>query len=124
VKYHPDDFLALSSAVLDDGGQMLEDSCEGTEFRLRFESGPMGRPIWKRYKTAHCNQVARFDVPYDPTEAVVIEDEETGAMVVNDAPAKPESVPPPKHARVCAVDDAMGRWPRFKDVVSEKSYLH
>lgn len=113
--------------MLDDGGRMLADECVGTVFRLRFEDGPHGRPHWKRFHTTHCNQAARFDVYYDKFAPVDLSDDD-GVRLAYDHPERPIKLPTQPdpsvgHARVCAVDDAVGLWPRYKDVVSTRSYL-
>lgn len=104
--YHPEDFIDLCSAVLDDGGHLLEDVCVGKTVRLRFPDGPEDRPVWKRYQTTNCGMVSRFDINYDAEYTAI----------GPDGPLK-------NYVRVCAVDDAVGLWPRFKDVVSSRSYL-
>lgn len=116
MKYNPDDFLALSSAVLDDGGTILSGACEPKVVKLRFDNG-VDDPKWKRYYTAGCGMSARFEIPYNPVEQI-----DLGDVFVDNRLVASMTYPTHK-ATVCAVDDSMGYWPRYKDVVSSRSYL-
>lgn len=122
MRYHPEDFLALCSAAVDEGCRLVEEPCEGTIVKLK-QPDSTGELVWKRFHTSHCNQVARIDVSYDPYEPIFIaDDEEPGVAIADSRPTRPSQ--PERHfARVCAVDDAVGLWPRFSHVISDKSYL-
>lgn len=121
MNYHPDDFLALSDEVENQGGYVQPDECTPVEFRRKWKDGG-----WKRDHTAGCGMPARFGITYDPSEPVHIEtaayDEQGNKLydVVIDHPG--EQIEGAAYAAVCAVDDDMGRWPRFEHVIEEGSY--
>lgn len=116
MNYHPDDFLALTDEVERQGGFIQPDPCMPTEFRRRFKDG-----TWKRDHTAGCGYQARFGVSYDPTDPVYfVSCDDHGNRVVIDHPG--EKVEGTAYIAVCAVDDDMGRWPRFQNVIEEDSY--
>lgn len=126
MNYHPDDFLALCDTALDEDCRLLEEPCEGTIVKLK-QPDSSGEMVWKRFHTCHCNQVARIDVSYDRYEPIHLEADEPGVVIADSHPARPATnagQPEPQYfARVCAVDDAVGLWPRFSHIISDKSYL-
>ena len=91
MNYSPDAFLALMEQVEDQGGIHLKDRCVPRRYVLPRE-GSDGKKRNRTYFTTGCNADARFLVPYDG---------ENG----------------PRSAVVCAVDDEMGKWPRFQNEV-------
>lgn len=72
----------------DDGGADLPDTCTGHE--IAYKIGKVTRPV----RTAGCGNQSLFAVPYQSEDRVI---------------------PGPAFARVCAVDDAVGAWPRYRD---------
>jgi hypothetical protein len=137
LNFHPDDFLALSLAVEEEGGDLLADPCLGNIVKLK-QPDAAGTMVWRRFHTTHCNQSALMNVTYDPTERIlIVDDEESDVLVVDhpgelpqyeepEAPTYKGSIAPKvakRHvATVCAVDDAVGLWPRYAGVVSKRSY--
>lgn len=118
MNYHPDDFVALSIAVEEEGGRCLAEPCSGDKFRLK-QPAPGGKKTWKTFSTTHCDTSAKFDLPYDPSLHIRIrDDEDPDVLIVEHSGEKA----PPGMVRVCAVDDAVGLMPRFKGVVSSRSY--
>lgn len=121
MNFHPDDFLALSLAVEDEGGSFPPDPCYGKEFRLKVPNAA-GKMLWKRFHTTHCDLSARMGIPYDPSEPVrIVEDDPAHSqpITVVDHPGEADI---PREALVCAVDDCVGLWPRYSGVVSKRSY--
>ena len=88
MNYHPDDFLALIDEVRAQGGADPPDPCTGHE--IAYKIGTVTRPV----KTTECGHQSVFAVSYESPDRVL---------------------PGPAFARCCAVDDAMGAWPRFRD---------
>lgn len=106
MQYHPDDFLRLMEAVEDAGGAMLAGRCMPKRFRLRVPR-PGGGKRWKDFGTAGCGQEALFEVPYElPKGDLGAKMEKRGGGSL----------------RVCAVDDDLGKWPRFSDNMEEDSF--
>lgn len=131
MQYHPDDFLALADAVEGEGGFVQPDPCVGELVRLKIGGA------WKRFQTAHCDMQARLAIPYDPTEPVnlevyeVVKDKDGLLVEMADGEYKRRKAKvlhegePDKgaaFAAVCAVDDAVGLWPRYAGIVSDASY--
>lgn len=92
MNYHPDDMVRLDSAIYQDGGSALAQVCAPRILRYKIA----GR--WKRVSTTGCGYHALYEVPYE---------RESGQLGT---------------ATVCAVDDAMGLWPRYANAVSERSF--
>lgn len=111
MEYHPDDFIALSEAVENEGGYIQPDPCQGTEFKLPMRDHA-NKVRKKRYRTVACGLHARMAIKYDPSEEVTI-----GNIVHPGEPPRGLAVAP-----VCAVDDAVGLWPRYANVVTERSF--
>lgn len=84
MNYSKDEFLALVSYVEDQGGVLLDELCASHQYLIEHE---------RRVSVTlpGCGNISTFEVPYESMMAGV-----------NDATV-----------RVCAVDDSMGRWPRF-----------
>lgn len=105
MRYHPDDFYRLMEAVEEAGGMQIERRCEPTKIRLKAPNA-RGEMKPKTFFTAGCQQNALFAVPYEvPQGRLGTKMQKAGAGV----------------AIVCAVDDDMGRWPRFAHVIEEDS---
>lgn len=70
-----------------------------------------GKFSWKDIFTSGCGQESRFVIPYRLPEGKL------GAQMAkhHDKELGPTLV-------ACAVDDDMGRWPRFKSVIEEDSF--
>lgn len=127
MQFHPDDFLTLCSAVESDGGFVQPDACDGEIYKIK-QPDHNGRLVWRRLTTTHCGKHARLAVHYDHTTEVDLElsvvDEDgqpTGEIATINHPGEPES-DSPQFAAVCAVDDAVGLWPRYNDAVTDRSY--
>lgn len=119
--YHPEDFQALSNAVEHEGGKLLSEECEGHEFMLDLPD-TRGRMMPTRRWTTSCGFSALMEIPYDASLHVRLREDDS---------AEPEPVTIVDHSgedfaggpvKVCAVDDALGLWPRFAGVVSDRSY--
>ena len=130
MNYHPDDFLALSQAVVDDGGECFADPCVGSTVRYRVP-GAGGKKVWVRRQTTHCDMSARMGIKYDPALHIRIEGEPApGLLGEVTKPATIVDHPGEKVYRdrkvplavVCAVDDCVGLWPRYNEIVSDRSY--
>jgi hypothetical protein len=122
VQYHPEDFQALSTAVAAEGGHLLLPPCEGVSVRLKQPYGDHHK--WVRYQTTHCNMSARMAIPYDPRKPVNIVEADPAYEDAITVVKHPGEKPADGHnfATVCAVDDAVGLWPRYAGVVSKRSY--
>jgi hypothetical protein len=117
MNYHPDDFVALSLAVEEEGGRCLAEPCVGEEFRLKQPA--VGRKVWKRFRTANCGTSAKMSLPYDPSLYIRLMDDEDDGVTLVEHPGEKLSK---REVIVCAVDDAVGLMPRFAGVVSDRSY--
>lgn len=126
MNYHPDDFLALVTQVEHEGGYVQPDPCNGQVLRY---TKPEGGQIVET--TTHCGLHARVAIPYDPTEPVDIRSEteitnvETGVKTIRRDWIKHDGETPAQQANfvaVCAVDDAVGLWPRYDGLMSDASY--
>lgn len=107
MQYHPDDFLRLVEAVEDTGGTLLPDICNPRQFKLRLPSPETGEYEWTDLYTSGCMREARFALPYNvPQSKQGAKMKERAAGIVT----------------VCAVDDDMGKWPRFQHAIKEDSF--
>jgi len=97
MRYHPDDFLRLIALVEDAGGAAAEGACKGTKFRLKRPNSK-GESRYQEFFTSGCGKEARFLVPYQKPKGG-----STGLAVV------------------CAQDDNMGMWPKFRAAIEEDS---
>ena len=142
MNFHPDDFLSLIEEVEGQGGAHLaSESCKPTSFRLNQPIDP-DRPDGKMhsvvFKTTGCHRRAKFLVPRLPeayfmdgnhVDAVITDVDRHGVRIeypANEAdfdfddsenPMALAKDGEPLMAKVCAVDDAMGLWPRFQDAM-------
>jgi hypothetical protein len=121
VNYHPDDFLSLVEEVEHQGGVHLSDEHKPTTVRLNYPidaQNPTGPKAARKFFTTGCHRRAQFLVPLLP-EAYFMDDEEiqTSPDYDFDDSLHPTVVmsdgETPALAKVCAVDDSMGLWPRF-----------
>lgn len=87
MTYDHEEFFDLVELVESQGGELLDDMCKARRFNL---TGNKTKPI----TIAGCGNQTLFRVPY---EALDKKGKEAGLHPVV----------------VCAVDDDMGRWPRF-----------
>lgn len=92
VAYSPDEFNALVAEVERQGGAHLPDLCIGTEIRYK-----VGRNPPTKVKTCHCGHDTMFVTVYESEG----EERTRGGGF----------------ARVCAVCDDVGLWPRFFEPV-------
>lgn len=99
MNYDADSFLALLEEVERQGGVHLPDPCEPVKFRLKQPNG-RGELKWKEVFTTGCRKDARFVLPYEPAARTA---KERQAMLERGG----------GFATACAVDDDMGKWPRF-----------
>lgn len=111
MQFHPDDFIALSNAVIADGGVCLVEPCGPKPFKLK-QPNAAGKNEWKTLNRTYCGQSALMEIPYDPKAHIRL-------VGVVDHLGESGSV---RKLRVCAVDDCVGLWPRYKDVISERSF--
>lgn len=87
MNYSKDEFLDLMTQVDDAGGEHLDEMCAARTYKFTGE----------RLKPATlpgCGNSTLFAVPYEGLD-----------LKGNEMPVQP--------VRACAVDDDMGRWPRF-----------
>lgn len=143
MNYHPDDFLNLVEEVEQQGGAHLNEVCKPEQFRLNLpldDSAPTGQKKSVKLQTTGCSRRAKMLVPLLPDEYVDEVDLLDGAGLIGEGKdfANREWREPteddfefakdfehqalmgdgkPMFAKVCAVDDAMGLWPRFADVM-------
>lgn len=83
MNYTKDEFYDLMASAEEQGATHRTEVCSETAYDLG------GR---KPVKFRGCGNASLFDVPYES----IVQDAREGVV-----------------ERVCAVDDAMGRWPRF-----------
>jgi hypothetical protein len=97
VNYSQEDFIKLIEEVEFQGGTHLDEDCEPVVVALKKEH-PRGKA--SRFKLARCGNPALFDIPYG---------------LENPGPAGEMGI-----IKVCAVDDSIGLWPRFKHALEEQ----
>lgn len=91
MQYKRNEFMRLLEALEDQGGTHLDELCEDRYFT------EFAGPRVKGFELPMCGEMSVMEVPYDRRgdgDAI-----ERGTV------------------KVCAVDDAVGLWPRFKDQV-------
>lgn len=123
MNYDPDDFILLVSTVESEGGYVQPDACEGRP--LMYELDGKTRKVL----TTHCNLHARMAVPYDPSEPIDLETyaelpRQGGKTTVRNR-IKHDGEPTKQNVNVvpvCAVDDAVGLWPRYQHLMGDGSY--
>lgn len=94
MQYTPDDFFRLATEIEEQGGAHLDEVCEDRYFKLSGEKQ-------KGVEIGYCNDSAIFEVPY-------VGRDKNG----RDMPVQP--------VKICAVDDAVGRWPRFAHTIEDE----
>lgn len=142
MNFHPDDFLSLIEEVEQQGGAHLSNEvCKPEVFRLDLpidDDNPQGPKASKKLTTTSCRRRAKFLVPLLPDaylEQVDVLDKagkvsfldkekdqrrlrsvaEADFDFSHDHPHQARMGDgTPMLAKVCAVDDAMGLWPRFQ----------
>lgn len=97
--YSPDDFLVLMERIESDGGQHLPGVCRGSKYKLEVPTHKGRRK--EQFFTTGCLNESRFLVPYQ-------------------APEGDEALAAQGMAVVCAVDDAVGLWPRFQNTTPKE----
>lgn len=142
MNYHPDDFLSLIEEAERQGGAHLSEVCNPDTFRLNLpidDEKPTGAKASRKLTTTGCRRRAKFLVPLLPDAYFSQVDLLEGAVHVTYDDDGDREVRPaedsdfdfnPEHehqalmgdgtpmlAKVCAVDDAMGLWPRFQDAM-------
>jgi hypothetical protein len=145
MNYHPDDFLSLIEEVEQQGGAHLSNEvCKPDIFRLNLpidDEKPSGPKASRKLATTGCRRRAKFLVPLLSDEYVDEVNLFEGAGAIGEGKdfERREWREPteddfdfdknyehqalmgdgtPQLAKVCAVDDAMGLWPRFSAVMT------
>jgi hypothetical protein len=123
MDYTQSQFFRLMETVEDQGGEHLDLACEDRDFEF------VGDKATPSPLVRYCGESALFMVPYDPGEAVEVasypqrhKDDDPMMQPMGRANGKPKIMPGERGEgtlMVCAVDDDMGRWPRFKDQVMD-----
>lgn len=121
MDYHPDDFIALVAGIENEGGAILPDKCEGE--KVVYKLPDADRIVMQ---TANCNLYARLAVAYDPTVEVDLElyteidGENVRTRIKHNGEDPQQNL---NFVPVCAVDDAVGAWPRYAGLCP-RSILH
>jgi hypothetical protein len=146
MKYTNEDFVRLISAVEEQGGDLLDETCAKDEIAYEMPDGKT-----KVLHTHGCEAEYLFEVPYDPTETVLVPE-----ILTEDDPKRGTYVGPDgteRHVqrskydedknpifeivereggpdaggevyatpvKVCAVADNVGAWPRFRHAIKDK----
>lgn len=99
--YEPDQWVELISAVEGVGGALLPDKCQGKMIPFSI---PKSDQVTKA-RTCNCKNKSMFVIPYEPAGNKKQKQEmrERGAGF----------------ARVCAVCDSVGAWPKFEHVMED-----
>lgn len=143
MNYHPDDFLYLIEEVERQSGAHLTEVCKPEQFRLNLpidDDRPTGPKKNVKLQTTGCRRRSMFLVPLLPDAYVdqvdllgntgLIGEGENFSQRTWREPTEDDFDFDNKHehqalmgdgtpmfAKVCAVDDAMGLWPRFADAM-------
>lgn len=126
MNYHPDDFFSLIEETEAQGGvHISSETCVPSHFRLNLpidEDNPQGPKKNTRISTTGCNRRAKLLVALLPDAYIAQRAELATADFDFDdtkhARALMSDGETPAMAKVCAVDDAMGLWPRFQDAMT------
>ncbi len=144
MKIAHSDFLRLIDAVTDAGGKHLDEACTGEVLEYK---DPKTKKVEKT-TTNGCNQDTLFEVPYDPAATVAVPEpilepdpdrsewtDENGDGRVTRRARKNEHGEPIweivmrrgrendgylSSVKVCALDDNVGMWPRFKGTMLDE----
>jgi hypothetical protein len=146
MKYTNEDFVRTISAVEDQGGELLDETCAKDEITYEIEGKT------KIEHTHGCENETLFEIPYDSgatvmvptpelepdpkrgtyldlagnechvTRAVTTEDPETGEerVVFEMVEHEGDASAYPEAVKVCAVADNVGMWPRFAGTIRDK----
>lgn len=90
MKYSQNQFMRLIEAVEDQGGSYLDESCKPVR---AFEFTGPNKLKESEKALNYCGNQSMFEIPY--------EDEHGGKGTI----------------KLCAVEDDLGNWPRFRDQV-------
>lgn len=136
----------MLGAIEDEGGTLLPDACKPTKYRLKVPDESTGKYVWKDFFTTGCGKETRFVVIYDVQQPVIIPYADAmptldelpdgnkrrkflthkvrydSAEPVTDVQVEERIKRGAGFATVCAVDDSIGRWPRFAKLMKEGSY--
>jgi predicted translin family RNA/ssDNA-binding protein len=93
MRYHPDEFFRLIDSVEEQGGTHLDEVHEHVYHEHFTGDHPLPED---KHLIEYCEASALILLPYDATTA---QGDEIGVQPV----------------KVCAVDDMVGRWPRFAE---------
>lgn len=121
MNYSPDNFLRLMDEAERQGGAHSSDVCKPQNYKLKMPvPGNPSKRKWRNYTTTGCGSEARFLIPYDPSKPVTVQHK---GVTTEDRPTESSRAAMNERgagmAVVCAVDDAMGLWPRFAHVIQE-----
>lgn len=111
--YNPDDFFALIEAVEEEGGAHLPEPCAPPRYRIKLPDPASGLRRMQTMQATGCHRETRFVIPYD--KPIYERHEDTGKIVA-------EGEVEPSTLAVCAVDDDLGKWPRFAGAITKDSY--
>jgi len=123
MDYTTSDFLALIDEIERQGGELLEGRCQGRTIRQQAKPGIESYQAM----TTGCRKQSRFEIKYlDDTELQgVFTDREKFKLMERprrriERPGGFHYEPEPQFVTVCAIDDAVGLWPRFQNVVTDE----
>lgn len=100
MNYEGDEFIRLLEEVERQGGEHLQEKCSPHKYRLQVpKPGKPEAKEWKEHFTSGCGKESKFRV-FTSEASAGVDDFGSAAPAV-----------------VCAVDDNMGMWPRFKQAL-------
>lgn len=139
MNYHPEDFQALIAEVEQQGGAHTNKVCRPEIIRMNVPidpANPKGKKRSEKFETTGCHRKAKFLIPFLPDEYLGEIDlldgakhgyfDDEGERQTRDATEEDFDFNPdhphqalmgdgsPMLVMACAVDDAMGLWPRFQ----------
>lgn len=148
MKYTQEDFVRLISAVEEQGGDLLDETCTKDEIEYEMEGKT------KISHTHGCEAEYLFEVPYDPNETVMVpeilteDDPNRGTVTGPDGVERqvqrskydkdknpifeivereggPDSGGSTyaEPVKACAVGDNVGAWPRFRHAIRDKGTM-
>lgn len=110
--YNPDDFFALIEAVEEAGGAHLPEPCVPPRYRIKLPDPSSGLRRMQTMQATGCHKETRFVIPYDKP----IYERDDDGKIIAEGEAEAATLP------VCAVDDDLGKWPRFVNSITKDSY--
>jgi hypothetical protein len=145
MKYTNEDFVRTISAVEDQGGELLDETCAKDEITYEIEGKT------KIEHTHGCENETLFEIPFDPNEPVKVpeivteDDPDRGTYIAPDGTERQVqcskkddegnpifvivahegeadaggSVATADTVKVCAVADNVGMWPRFRHAIQD-----